>query len=140
MTDETPAAETETESPAARPVGLLLCVAIAALEAVAVLAYTIGILVSGAQNPTSVAAPFVEVVIYLLFVLGIVLVARGLWQRRRWARTPFVVVQLFGLVIAYTLFAGDGDATHAIGWAVGLVSAVGMVCVFLPQTSSALDQ
>jgi hypothetical protein len=138
VTEET--APAETDPGAARPATLVLCAALAVLEAVAVLAYTIGILVSGAQNPTSVAAPFVEVVIYLLFVLGIVLVARGLWQRRRWARTPFFVVQLFGLVIAYTLLSGDGNDIHVLGWIVGLVSVVGVVAVFLPRTSEALDQ
>jgi len=138
VTEET--APAETEPGAARPAGLLLCAAVAALEALAVLAYTIGILVSGAQNPSSIAAPFVEVVIYLLFVLGIVLVARGLWQRRRWARTPFIVVQLFGLVIAYTLLSGDGDGIHVLGVVVGLISVAGIVAVFMPSTSAALDQ
>jgi hypothetical protein len=121
-----------------RPRTLLLCVVISVLEAVAVLAYTVGILLSGLANPGSIAAPWVESVIYLLFAGGIALVARGLWQRRRWARTPFITVQLFGLVIAYTLFSGEASA-QALGGVIGAISLLGLLLAFLAPTAEALD-
>ncbi len=135
---EQPSYGAEDGAPGPRPLPLLVCVAIAVLEAAAVLAYTIGILASGLQNPGSIAAPWVEGVIYLLFVGGIALVARGLWQCRRWSRTPFVTVQLFGLVIAYTLFSGEASAV-VLGVVVGAVSLVGLVMAFLAPTAEALD-
>ncbi len=122
-----------------RPPTLLAAIAIAALEGLAVLAYTAGIALSGTQNPGSVAAPAVEALIYLTFAVGIVLVVKGLWQRRRWSRTPFVVIQLFALVTGWTLLQGDGDSTHLIGWAVLVVAVVGLVCAFVPRTGEALD-
>jgi hypothetical protein len=130
----------EPAAPAGRPATLVVVLAIAALEALAVLAYAAGIALSGFANPDSVAAPAVEVVIYLLFAIGIGLVVKGLWQRRRWARTPFIVVQLFGLVTGWTLLQGDGDGTHGLGWAVLALSVVGLGCALAPRTGEALDQ
>ena len=135
--DADPAASTGEVT--GRPPTLLVVLAVAALEALAVLAYAAGIALSGLQNPDSVAAPAVEVIIYLLFAIGIGLVVKGLWQRRRWARTPFLVVQLFGLVTGWTLLQGDGDGTHLLGWAVMAVAVVGLVCALAPRTGEALD-
>lgn len=142
MTEPVPADADPAASSAAvtgRPPTLLVVLAVAALEALAVLAYTAGIALSGLQNPDSVAAPAVEVIIYLLFAIGIGLVVKGLWQRRRWARTPFVVVQLFALVTGWTLLQGDGDGTHVFGWVVLGLAVVGLVCALAPRTGEALD-
>lgn len=122
-----------------RPPALLAAIAIAGLEALAILAYTAGIALSGAQNPGSVAAPAAEALIYLTFAVGIVLVVKGLWQRRRWSRTPFVVIQLFAIITGWTLLQGDGDSTHVVGLAVLVVAVVGLVCAFVPRTGEALD-
>jgi len=122
-----------------RPAALLVAIAIAAVEALAVLAYAAGIALSGFANPDSVAAPGVEVVIYVIFAVGIGLVVKGLLQGRRWARTPFVVVQLFGLVTGWTLVQGDGDSTHWLGYAVMAVSVLGLVCALAPRTGEALQ-
>jgi hypothetical protein len=130
----------EPAAPAGRPATLLLAIAIAAVEGLAVLAYAAGIALSGFANPESVAAPAVEVLIYVLFAIGIGLVVKGLVQNRRWARTPFVVVQLFGLVTGWTLLQGDGDGTHLLGWAVLVVSAVGLGCALAPRTGEALQE
>lgn len=135
---EQPRDSADVGAPGPRPLSLLVCVAVAVLEAAAVLAYTIGILASGLQNPGSIAAPWVEGVIYLLFAGGIALVARGLWQCRRWSRTPFITAQLFGLVIAYTLFSGEASA-QILGVVVGAVSLVGLVMAFVAPTAQALD-
>jgi len=43
--------------------------------------------------------------IYLVFAVGLVLVARGLWGRRAAVRTPFGVAQLFGLIVGWTYSA-----------------------------------
>lgn len=136
---EQPGTEPDDRPRDERPLTLLVCVGVAVLEAVAVAAYTIAILVSGLQNPGSIAAPWVEGVIYLLFVGGIALVARGLWQRRRWSRTPFITVQLFGLVVAYTLFSGEASA-QLLGTVVGAVSLVGLLLAFVGPTAEALDR
>lgn len=129
----------EPAAPSGRPATLVVVIAIAAVEALAVLAYAAGIALSGVANPDSVAAPAVEVVIYVVFAIGIGLVVKGLVQLRRWARTPFIVVQLFGLVTGWTALQGDGDGTHLIGWAVLAVSVIGIGCALAPRTGEALQ-
>jgi hypothetical protein len=127
-------------TPTPRPGALVAAVGIAVLEALALAAYAVGIGVSALQNPGSVAAAPVEIVLYLVFAAGLVAIARGLWGRRSMARTPFAVAQLFGLVIGWTLTQGDGDLVHRIGYVVLAVSVVGIALVMSPAVGEALDQ
>ncbi len=124
---------------AGRPGPLVAAVVIAVLEALALTAYAVGIGVSAVQNPGSVAAAPVEIVLYLIFAAGLVAIARGLWGRRSVARTPFAVAQMFGLVIGWTLTQGDGDLVHRLGYAVLAVSVVGIALVMSPAVGEALD-
>lgn len=128
-----------TSGPSTRPRLLLGAVAVAVLEAAALVAYAVGIGISTLEDASPVAAAPVEIVIYLLFAVGIGLCAVGLWQRRRSARTPFGVVQLFGVVVGWTLTQGDGDLTHRIGYVVLAVSIVGIALVLSPALGDALD-
>jgi hypothetical protein len=130
---------TDAPDAPARPPLLLAAVAVAVLEAVALVAYAVGIGLSTLEASTAVAAAPVEIVIYLVFALGIALCAVGLWRRRRSARTPFGVIQLFGVVIGWTLTQGDGDLIHRIGYAVLAVSVVGIALVISPALGEALD-
>ena len=114
-------------------------VALAVLEGVGLTAYAVGIAVAAVQNPGSVAAAPVEIAIYLIFAAGILACAWGLWHRRAVARTPFGVVQLFGVVVGWTLTQGDGDLTHQIGFAVLAASIVGIALVLSPSLAGALD-
>jgi hypothetical protein len=127
------------QSPAARPRLLLAAVAVAVLEAAALVAYSLGIGISDLQDTQSLAAAPVEIVIYLLFAAGIGFCAWGLWRRKRSARTPFGVAQLFGIIIGGTLTQGDGDLTHRIGYVVLAVAVVGIALVVSPGLGDALD-
>jgi hypothetical protein len=122
-----------------RPGALVAAAVIAVLEALALTAYAVGIGVSALQNPGSIAAPPVEIAIYLVFAAGLLAIARGLWHRRAIARTPFAVAQLFGLVVGWTLTQGDGDLVHRIGYVVLGVSVVGIAVVMSPAVGEALD-
>jgi hypothetical protein len=133
VTDDDP------RNPSTRPPLLLAAIAVAVLEVAALVAYSLGIGISDLQDSGSLAAAPVEIVIYLLFAVGIGLCAWGLWRRRRSARTPFGVVQLFGIIIGWTLTQGDGDLTHRIGWVVLVVSLVGVAIVVSPRLGEALD-
>jgi hypothetical protein len=125
--------------PAGRSGALVAAVGVAVLETVALLAYTVSLAIASVQNPGSISAGPVVVAIFALFALGVGLCARGLWRRSRAARTPFGVVQLFGLVTGYTLVQGDGTATHLAGWAVLAVSVTGIALVMSPGVGAALD-
>ncbi len=140
-----PAGGTGAEHPVAAPPTRTLprtvraAVGLAVVEAVAIVAYCVGLGISALQNPGSVSAAPVQIVIYLLFAAGILACARGLWLRRHAARTPFGVVQLFGVVVGWTLVQGDGDLTHRIGYAVLAVSIVGIALVMSPSLGESLD-
>ena len=106
---------------------------LALVEAAALVAFAIGIAISSVTSSDAQAtSPVVVVVVYLLFAAGIVGCARALWLRRRAARTPFGVIQLFGLVIGWTLTQGGGDLTHVAGYAVLVVAVVGVALVMSP--------
>lgn len=122
-----------------RPGLLLAAVGIAAVEALAVLVYAVAIAVSALQNPGSIAAPPVEIAIYLAFAVGIGACGVGLWRRLAVARTPFGVVQLFGVVVGYTLLQGDGDLVHRVGYVVLGLSVVGIAVVLSPVLAETLD-
>ena len=121
-----------------RPGALLAAVAIATVEAVGIAGYGISIGLAGLQNPGSVAAPIVQVILYFLFAAGIGTAAWGLWRQRQAARMPFVVIQLFALVVGYTLMQGDGDAIHRLGWAVLAMGVVGIALAISPLVGKSL--
>jgi hypothetical protein len=117
----------------------MAAVVLGGIEALAITAYAVGIGVAAAQSPGSVAAAPAEIVLYLIFAAGVAVCVRGLWRHRRWARTPFGVVQIFGLVVGWTLTQGDGDVVHRVGYAVLALSVVGVALVMSPAVGESLD-
>jgi len=129
----------EETAPAARPGTLVAAVAIAVLQAAGLAAYAVALGISGIGAPDTGAAPLVELVVYLAFAAGLVAIARGLWGRRRAARTPFGVAQVFALIIGWTLVQGDGAAVDLPGYAALVTGVVGLACVISPAVGTALD-
>ncbi|MFN8157648.1 MAG: hypothetical protein U0R68_09525 [Candidatus Nanopelagicales bacterium] len=125
--------------PARRETATTAAAVLAGIEALAVALYAVSIGLAALRSPGSVASAPVVVVIFLVFALGIAACARGLWLRRRAARTPFGVIQLFGLVTGWTLTQGDGDSTHLVGYAVLAVSVVGIALVMSPAVGRDLQ-
>lgn len=112
--------------PAPRSPGLVRAVTVASVEAAALLVYAalIGLVALGGSTEGS--APPVEVAIFGLLAVGIGLVAKGLWARRHLAFGPFVLTQLFGLVVGGTLVAGGSTLTRVLGIAVLLLALLGL--------------
>lgn len=114
---------------------------VAAVEAVALLIFTIAVAIAS-LNPrgSSVgSAPIAEVIVYLSFVIGLALIARGLWRRSVFARTPMVLAQAFGLVSAWLFLEGDGAAVLA-GVLLVVVCVLGIVLTVRPATSADLRE
>lgn len=133
--DEDPAQGPAT---ATRPGALLAAAVIGCVEALGLVAYAVAIAISAWQVGEDGAAAPVQVVIYVLFALGIWLVVRGLLAGRRLARGPYVVTQLFGLIVGWTLAAGDGTWVHLTGWVVLALSMAGIALMLNPAVSAAL--
>ena len=109
---------------------------VAALESLALGIYAISILVTANQANSEVGSPVIETIIYLIFAILILLCARGIWHEKAWAKTPTLLIQIFMLIVAYTLFAGSGMAYKLVGILLALVAITGLVATLKTSTNS----
>jgi hypothetical protein len=114
---------------------------VAAAEAVALVLFAValGLASFNSRGTNTGASPVAEVVIYLLFALGMGLIARGLWRRSPLARTPMVLAQVFGLISAWLFIEGTGWAVP-VGWLIVAVSVLGIVLTLRPATGADLRE
>jgi hypothetical protein len=119
-----------------RPVALLVAVAALALQIAGMAVYSVAVLVKAVSGDASSAqGAALLIALTLVWAGGLVLAARGLWQRRRWARSPAVVSELLLVAIGVPLVQGG------VGWVgVPLVvgSAVAVVALLTPAVTAAL--
>lgn len=106
-----------------------LSYAVALLEALGLVSYAISIIVKATQVNSKVGSPIVETIIYLIFAALIFACGQGVIRAKDWARTPYLLGQLFGLIVAYTLLAGTGTAYKAVGLIIGFFSITGIISV-----------
>jgi hypothetical protein len=114
---------------------------VAAAEAVALVLFAValGIASFDTRGTNTGASPIAEVVVYLLFAVGMGLIARGLWRRSPLARTPMVLAQVFGLISAWLFIEGTGAAVP-VGWLIAVVSVLGIVLTLRPATGADLRE
>ncbi len=113
---------------AGRPVAVIVCTAVATLEALALVVMSAGLAFASfnTEGSRNSAAPIVEIIIYLAFAVALFFIARGIARGNSMARSPFVVAQVFALVVAWTLFQGDGFWVNSTGALVALVALIGL--------------
>lgn len=124
-----PGAADDAATPASRVAGGLV-----ALQGVVVLAaavfYLVEAVVSDAASLLNVA---MSVLLFLVMGAGLLVVARHLVRRRRWARAPAVTWEVICLPVAYGLVESGR-------WYIGLpVAAVAGVVLFAVLSSGAVD-
>ena len=120
---------------------------IALVEAIGLLAYGTyeavqGVLV-GATGPAEVSnvpAIIVQVVIYAALGVGMAYVARGWWRRRRWARAPFVLAQLIGLLVGIPIAQTVGAGPRIAGIFLTVLAILGIVLALTPAVTRALQE
>jgi hypothetical protein len=112
---------------------------VAAAEAVAIMAFALalGISSTSTRGTNTGASPVAEVVVYLCFAACMGLIARGLWRRSRFARTPMALAQVFGLVSAWLFWEGSGTAVAA-GVLLAAVCILGLYLTLRPATGADL--
>ena len=98
---------------------------LAFVEAALLVVYCV-VLAVASINSTGVreSAPIAEIVIYLLFALGIGAVGRATLRGNSAARPPFFLTQIFVVIIGITVFAGDGATVKVVG---AVVVALGVI-------------
>lgn len=96
------------------------------IESIGLAIYALTIFISSQTVQSKVGSPVIETAIYFIFGLLIFFTSRGFKNAKTWARTPYLVTQLFMFVTAYTLIAGTTSAYKISGVIVGLLGAVGL--------------
>ncbi len=114
-------------------------VAWAEAAGLAVFAVALGIASFNTRGTNTGASPIAEVALYLAFAACMGLVARGLWRRSPFARTPMVLAQVFGLISAWLFLEGDGPAVVA-GVVIAVVSVLGLVLTLRPAAGADLRE
>lgn len=106
--------------------------------------YAISIVMSASINGTTGAtgsdvSPTLLAIIYIAFSLLIALVIRGLMRRNGSARTPYLVVQGFSLVVAQALISGAESFEIGLGWLLVLVGLFAAYAIMSSAVSSELN-
>lgn len=94
--------------------------------------------VTGPAPVSTVPGLLLEILIFSVFGVALVLVARGFLRARRWSRSPFVLAQLLGLVVAVPLAQGFDLGPRLVGLAWAASAIAGVVLAVLPGTTQSL--
>jgi hypothetical protein len=119
-------------------------VLIAGAQALAVTAVFVGVVsavATGAARGLSGGSPglaLAEIVIWLCFVAALGLIWWGLRRRRRLARTPFLLVQAFALVVVPLFLGSDVAAYRIAGWVLAGTAVCAIVLGLRPSVRRAL--
>lgn len=131
--------------PAPRSIGLRIAAGVAFVEGVVLTGYAVYVLIQvlrlgitgpdPVSNPTSVA---LEIVLFLVFGVGLLATSWGLWRASRLARAPLVLAQLIALVVGVPLVGAPGSVERVVGVVLVVLALSALVAVFMPSTTRAL--
>jgi hypothetical protein len=113
-------------------------VTVAAAEAMAAAAMTAAVALAAFWGKAQHVAPVAEVAAWVVVTVALALIWLGLYRRRHLARTPFLMVQLFALVAAWTVFHSDQGLWRIAGIALGVLAGLGLVLSLRPAVASSL--
>lgn len=123
---------------------LLLAIAIGTFQLAGLVGYGISILVAARISGTSgtsgseVSPTFLSI-IYFSFAVLVALVLRGLSRRNGSARTPFLLIQGFSLVVAEALISGSESFEVALGWFLVAIGLLGAYAIMTSAVSTELN-
>ena len=98
----------------------------------------IGVARLGISGPSEVAnAPGVilEVVIFLVFGLGMLAVSLGWFTSKRWARAPFLLAQLLALVVSIPITGATDSFQRTLAILATLTCGLGIILAFTPRVT-----
>ncbi len=123
-----------------KPAQLLLLVTITGAESLAVAVFlAIGIInIIGGHEKSLALSAALDALIAAFVVWG-VLISKGLWQLKSWARSSSIFWQTAQLAIAYESFQGE-TANPAIGWALIIPSVAVLALMFTKPLASLLKR
>ena len=112
-----------------------ICYFISIFQGISLLVYAliafVGALVTGEieRVDTFVA----ENLLYLLLIFFILIVGINFRKHKRASYTPFLLIQMFALIIAWPLLQNEKLITQGLGLLIGLSGVFGIVLGLLPQ-------
>jgi hypothetical protein len=123
---------------------LKISILVGLLQAAAIITYAISIgvlhLVQGTQGTTgSDVSPWFLIVTYFGFAALILWVVMKLNRGSGGARTPYLITQAFGLVIAQALVYGSETAEVIGAWVLIALSITGAIAILTPAASKNLS-
>jgi hypothetical protein len=111
-----------------------ICYFISIFQGISLLVYTLiafaGGLVTGEieRVDTFVA----ENLLYLLLIFLILIVGINFRKHKRASYTPFLLIQMFALIIAWPLLQNEKLITQGLGLLIGLTGLIGIILGLLP--------
>ena len=119
-----------------RPTLLLWLAAIALLEAAALI---VVVIVNGvgalSDKNGNVSLLLGGEILWLLGAAALGLIAWGLRRRAAWSRTPFILAQMFALIMAYPLIRHSG-LWIPVGLVIAAVALVGIAAALSPRAGA----
>jgi len=111
-----------------------ICYFVSIFQGISLLVYTliafVGALVTGEieRVDTFVA----ENLLYLLLIFLILIVGINFRKHKRASYTPFLLIQMFALIIAWPLLQNEKLITQGLGLLIGVSGLVGLILGLLP--------
>lgn len=123
---------------------LLVAMAIAAIQGLGLIVYSLTIGVLYVANGTSGisgsdVAPWSLIGVFVAFAALIGMIIRGLWRGNGSSRTPYLVTQAFGIVVGQTLISGSEDFETVGGWILIAISVLGAIMIMHPTAARGLN-
>jgi hypothetical protein len=115
------------------PLALRLGAALVALEAAALI--LLAAVELGSLDYDRLALGVTATAFFVLYAAALGACAYGLWQAKRWSRSPVVLTELIALGVAWSF---SGGTTLWVTVVLGSLAIATLVCVFLPASTEAL--
>ena len=111
-----------------------ICYFISIFQGISLLVYTliafVGALVTGEIE--RVDTFIAENLLYLLLIFLILIVGINFRKHKRASYTPFLLIQMFALIIAWPLLQNEKLITQGLGLLIGLTGLIGIILGLLP--------
>jgi hypothetical protein len=111
-----------------------ICYFISIFQGISLLVYTliafVGALITGEIERVDTLVA--ENLLYLLLIFLILIVGINFRKHKRASYTPFLLIQMFALIIAWPLLQNEKLITQGLGLLIGLTGLIGIILGLLP--------
>jgi hypothetical protein len=112
-----------------------ICYFISIFQGISLLVYTLTAFVGAliTREIERVDTFVAENLLYLLLIFLILIVGINFRKYKRASYTPFLLIQMFALIIAWPLLQNEKLITQGLGLLIGISGLIGIVLGLLPQ-------